>query len=31
MIKLKNILAENMHRFGTKNLHEDDNSYKASQ
>lgn len=27
----KNILAENMRRFGTKNLHEDDNSYKASQ
>jgi hypothetical protein len=31
MIKLKNILAENMRRFGTKNLNEDDNSYKANQ
>ena len=26
MIKLKNILAENMRRFNTKNLHEDDKS-----
>jgi hypothetical protein len=31
MSKLKNILAENMRRFGTKNLNEDDNSYKANQ
>jgi len=31
MLKLKNILAENMRRFGTKNLNEDDNSYKVSQ
>jgi hypothetical protein len=31
MIKLKNVLAENMRRFGTKNLNEDDNSYKVSQ
>ena len=30
-IKLKNLLRENMRRFGTKNLNEDDNSYKADQ
>lgn len=28
---MKHTLAENMRRFGTKNLREDDNSYKANQ